>query len=97
MDQAENIETVPHSEIHSSKSSNSVYKFERDTFYKSCCDSRIDRRALLFFTQLSMSVLAISFSFYKLCLDNITTEEKNAWFILLSGTIAVWLPNPRMH
>jgi hypothetical protein len=82
------------------KRSKSSTAFTRENFYKTCCGSIIDRRALLFFTQLCISLIGIGFSIYKLSHIPTTAEsctEQNAWFIMLSSTLAVWLPTPKLH
>jgi len=44
--------------LHKSQSI-SEKEFERKTYYETCCGSRIDKRALQFFSQLTISLIVM--------------------------------------
>ena len=63
--------------------------------WRSCC-WRIDRRAVLFFTQLALTIPVIGFCFYQL-LQNEDCPAQTAYLNILTGLLGYWLPNPRME
>jgi hypothetical protein len=54
---------------------------------------QIDKRATIFFSQLSISVLVMGFSIYQLCTLNECAPQQ-AYIGLLTLCLGVWLPQP---
>jgi len=67
-------------------------EFQRKTYYKTCCGSRLDKRALQFFSQLTISLIVIIFSLYQLY------REKNTeiYLSLLTMIIGIYTDAPRL-
>ena len=66
-----------------------------DNTWKSCC-VRADKRAISFFSQLSISILVIVFCLYQLIhLD--TCQDQTQYIGLLTLILGVWLPAPAMR
>jgi putative Mn2+ efflux pump MntP len=62
--------------------------------YKSCC-LEMDKRALSFFSQLTISLITIGFSISQLALSE--SCEKDALYSgILTMIIGCWLPQPSM-
>ena len=66
-----------------------------DNTWKSCC-VRSDKRAISFFSQLSISVLVIVFCLYQL-IHLTTCNDQQAYIGLLTLILGVWLPAPAMR
>ena len=74
---------------------NKQREFERDTYWKSCCCGRTDRRILAYATQVGFGIMTAGFCMYKLSSD-IACAEENVYISLLSGIIGVFLPSPNL-
>ena len=65
------------------------------TVWKSCC-LLIDKRAALFFSQVCMGITIVGF-----CIGMLVSNQDCAtfsrWGPLLSFTVGVFLPSPRLH
>jgi hypothetical protein len=69
-------------------------KLRYETTWDSCC-LRLDKRATIFFSQLSISILVMMFSTVQLVrLDD--CESQQAYIGLLTLCLGVWLPQPSM-
>ena len=68
-----------------------------DNVYKSCC-LVIDRRAVLFFTQLAMSVATLVFSCWMLIRGEYLPCESSQLYVgLLTLILGWWAPAPSLH
>jgi len=67
-------------------------EFRRKIYWKSCCFD-LDRRAVKFFSQLSISLIVVIFSLYQL------HKEKNTdiYLSLLTMILGVYVEAPRLH
>ena len=77
-----------------------VVELERDLInsentYKSCCISS-DKRALAFFSQFTISISVLLFSFYKL-INSDRCEDTQVYIGLITMIIGVYIPSPRMN
>jgi hypothetical protein len=62
--------------------------------WKSCCLT-VDKRAVLFFSQLSISILVILFCCFQLIrLEN--CEAQSLYSGILTLILGVWCPSPKM-
>ena len=66
-----------------------------DNTWKSCC-VHADKRAISFFSQLSISILVIVFCLYQL-IHLTTCDDRQAYIGLLTLILGVWLPAPAMR
>ena len=68
-------------------------EFKRKTYWKTCCGSRLDKRAVQFFSQLTISLIVIIFSLYQL------HREKNTeiYLSLLTMIIGLYTEAPRLN
>ena len=68
-------------------------EFQRKTYWKSCCGSRLDKRALQFFSQLTISLIVMIFSLYQL------HKEKNTeiYLSLLTMILGLYVDAPRLN
>ena len=69
--------------------------FRRDTFWKSCCGSVVDRRVVQFFVQLGVGSLVILFCIGKISLAN-DGENLTVYFSLLSALVGYFIPSPSL-
>lgn len=84
---------VGHVENVSESQTNSEKEFERKNVWKSCC-LEVDKRAITFFSQFTISIMIISFCLLQLYrLDKCDSSEYMSLLTLVLGT---WLPNPSM-
>jgi hypothetical protein len=60
--------------------------------WKSCC-FHIDKRVLLFWVQLAISLLMLLFCTQRLVVLN-RCEEQSPYLAILSSILSVWLPTP---
>ena len=63
-----------------------------ETLYKSCCFA-INRRATIFFTTLSISLITITFCIFKLT-QNLTCPEQNSYMSLLTFILGIYMRSP---
>ncbi len=68
-------------------------EFKRKTYWKSCCGSRLDKRAVQFFSQLTISLIVIIFSLYQLHND----KNTDIYLSLLTMIIGTWVEAPRLN
>jgi hypothetical protein len=70
-------------------------KIELENVYKSCC-LLVDKRALLFFSQLGISVSVLSVCLYQLLTHHNSCESNQMYSNILMMILGVWIPQPRM-
>ena len=68
---------------------------EVDVIWRSCC-FRLDKRVVVFSSQLLISLMIISFSLFQLT-KNDTCEHQQIYIGLLTMILGVYLPQPRVH
>lgn len=76
-----------------------VVELERDLIdsentYRSCC-LILDKRALAFFSQFTISLGVLLFSMYKLIISD-SCEDTQVYIGLITMIIGVYIPSPRM-
>ena len=64
-------------------------------FWRSCC-FELDKRFVVFMSQLLISLLIMSFSMYQLSGEQGTCEGSAPYLALISTTVGYWLPQPKM-
>jgi hypothetical protein len=87
------INTTP-TDLSRSEISDTEKEFKRKTYWKSCCLT-IDRRAVQFFSQLSISLIIIVF-----CLFQLHTKPKcdtGEYLSLLTMVLGMWIDAPRLE
>ena len=67
---------------------------EVEETWTSCC-LKVDRSAVIFFSQLSISIGTISFCLYQL-IHLTECEQQQTYSSLLTLVLGVWLPSPKM-
>ena len=60
--------------------------------YKSCCFS-IDKNSTIFFSTLTISLICLIFSLYKLTLD-LKCEESNTYMSLVTFILGIYIKSP---
>jgi hypothetical protein len=85
------INTTPR-EKNISELSDTEKDFRRTIFWKSCC-FELDRRAVKFFSQLTISLIVIIFSLYQLYRD----KNTDIYLSLLTMIMGVYVEAPRLH
>ena len=70
-------------------------KFDHSYKWESCC-LRVDKRALSFFTQLTISASIVAFTVTQLILDQ-SCESFSRYSPLLTLVVGVWLPSPQLR
>ena len=63
--------------------------------YDSCC-FRIDKRALVFFSQLGISLIIMSFSIAQLLNPNTDCGREVTYVAMLTSVLGLWVPQPSM-
>lgn len=75
--------------------------FRRRTFWKSCCGTVIDRRAIQFFVQVVIGSGVMLFCMAKIWqavpLHGCTGEDTTVYFSLLSALVGFYIPSPSMN
>jgi hypothetical protein len=74
-------------------------EFKRNTFWKSCCDSVIDRRATVFFTQVAIGAIVIFFAMAKMLLSSpyrCSGDDPSVYVGLISVILGWFVPAPSM-
>ena len=68
-------------------------EFKPKTYWSCCSGSKIDKRAVQFFSQLTISLIIIIFSLYQL------HNEKNIeiYLSLLTMILGTWIEAPRLN
>jgi hypothetical protein len=65
---------------------------DQETLWTSCC-VKLDKRATIFFSTLTISLIMIAFCIVKLSLTS-TCEETNTWVSLLTFILGIWIRTP---
>lgn len=66
-----------------------------DNTWSSCC-FRLDKRAVVYFSQLGISLVTISFCIYQLVhLENCEAQSLYSGILML--VVGTWLPSPQLH
>ena len=68
----------------------------RSNLWQSCCGCMIDRRATVFFSQLSIVMVLVAFCCYMLVQRDIECHEQNTYISLLTMVVGLFLPAPRI-
>ena len=84
------INTTPRENI--SEISDTEKSFRRKIYWKSCC-FELDRRAVKFFSQLTISLIVIIFSLYQLYRD----KDKDVYLSLLTMILGIFVEAPRLN
>ena len=74
-------------------------EFRRNTFWKSCCDSVIDRRATVFFTQVAIGAIVIFFAMSKMWTSEsyqCSGDDPSVYVGLISVILGWFVPAPSM-
>lgn len=74
-------------------------EFRRNTFWKSCCSSVIDRRATVFFTQVAIGIIVIFFAMSKIWVSepqDCTGDDPSVYIGLISVILGWFVPAPSM-
>jgi hypothetical protein len=74
-------------------------EFKRNTFWKSCCDSVIDRRATVFFTQVAIGAIVVFFAMAKIWLaepHRCSGDDPSVYIGLISVILGWFVPAPSM-
>ena len=84
-------------QLHNLKDAVNIEKelIDTENTYKSCCISS-DKRALAFFSQFTISLMVMLFSFYKL-INSDRCEDTQVYIGLITMIIGVYLPAPKMN
>jgi hypothetical protein len=64
--------------------------------WKSCC-LVVDRRAVLFFSQLSISLIVLTLCVYNLVVHHDSCDSNQLYTGLLTMIIGVWIDAPKMR
>jgi hypothetical protein len=85
-----NINTTPRGNI--SELSDTEKEFQRKVFWRSCCGCNLDKRAVKFFSQLTISLIVVVFSLYQL------HNEKNTdiYLSLLTMILGLFIDAPKI-
>jgi hypothetical protein len=65
-----------------------------DNTWTSCC-LKVDRSAVIFFSQLSISIGVIAFCLFQL-IHLTECEQQTTYSSLLTLILGTWMPNPRI-
>jgi len=84
------INTTPRENV--SEISDAEKSFRRKIYWKSCC-FELDRRAVKFFSQLTISLIVIIFSLYQLYRD----KDKDVYLSLLTMILGIFVEAPRLN
>ena len=68
---------------------------KKDSYLWTSCCLKLDKRATIFFSQLSISLIIIAFCLYQL-VHLVDCEPQQAYIGLLTLVLGVWLPQPNM-
>lgn len=71
-------------------------EIELDNIYKSCC-LQVDRRAVMFFTQLSFSIFVLGFSSWHLSKNDQDCNRTHLYTGLLTLILGWWAPAPSLR
>ena len=62
--------------------------------WRSCCDIPSDRRLLMFISSFSITLIIITFSCYKLSLEDVDCSSENTYIGLITLLIGLWIKSP---
>ena len=68
-------------------------EFSRKTYWQTCCGSKLDKRAVQFFSQLTISLMVMIFSLYQLHRE----KDKEIYLSLLTMILGVYVEAPRLN
>lgn len=71
-------------------------KIEIENVYKSCC-LLVDKRALLFFSQLGISISVLIVCLYQLITHHDDCDSNQMYSNILMMILGVWLPQPKFN
>lgn len=63
--------------------------------WRSCCFN-VDRRVIMFFTNALFSLILASFCIYQLATPEIPEARFTLYISLLTGTVNLWMPGPKI-
>ena len=69
-------------------------KIEDVNLYRSCCGPVSDKRLLNFIAMLSISIIALGFSFVQITKSDLDKDEKLFFTSLITMLIGIWLKQP---
>jgi len=78
--------------ISNSELSDTEKEFQRKIYWDCCSGNRIDKRAVKFFSQLSISLIVVIFSLYQLHND----KNTEIYLSLLTMVLGVYIEAPRL-
>ena len=73
--------------------SNSITPDQRANEWRSCCFTS-DRRCVKFLAQLSITLLMMIFSMYKIIESDECSSDKQVFSSILTMCLSIWLPAP---
>lgn len=86
------INTTPKERENISEISDTEKDFRRNIYWKSCCGCNLDKRAVKFFSQLTISLIVVIFSLYQLHND----KNTDIYLSLLTMILGVYVEAPRL-
>ena len=86
-----NIGRTSETPITNENRNNNVERF----IWKSCC-LEVDRRAVIFFSQLSISLTIIIFCLIQLWTHHDDCDKNQLYSNMLMMIVGVWIPQPKM-
>ena len=94
MDPKDSSSLIKKIEEHKISVEDEQIKFEHETTWNSCC-LKVDKRALVYFTQAGFSATIVAF-----CISLLAINQDCATFSryspLLTLVVGIWLPQPQM-
>ena len=85
------VNVAPELKSESSDVSATEKEFKRTTYWY-CCKGKVDKRAVRFFSQLTISIIVMIFSLYQLYRD----KNTDIYLSLLTMIIGVFIEAPRL-
>lgn len=73
--------------------------FRRDTFWKSCCNCVLDRRATIFFTQVAFGTVVIAFSMARITMirpRDCVGDDPSIYLAMITLVLGWFAPQPTM-
>lgn len=70
-------------------------KIEKGYYWDTCICGKTDQRVAIFAVQVFFGITMMCFCFYKLSTSP-TCAEENVYISLLSGTVGIFLPSPKL-
>ena len=94
IDTKESSSLIKKIEEHKKSLEDEERKFEHETTWNSCC-LRVDKRALINFTQAAFSGTIVAFCISLLAINQ-DCETFSRYSPLLTLVVGIWLPQPQM-